>query len=285
MPRFVHMSPEGPIYTDERGNGAYARRAAGEASGALAGQFPEPGLGLVPLAGTSPMWDDFVAADGEIATGRYGNLLWPRTTVGAPGPGGATANSAPSDWTEDGVLTVTTGSGSANVGYIFGFTQTASVYRVPPPGSTWACKVRVTTGTSDYELWSGFASSANRVANADAVDFVGVRSIGGNLFGVVKNGAASETTVDLGIDCESSTWRIVGFTVGGDTTTPSVQFFIANEHDSIRDIFDVTNVGDPITATVPNTTLCPIALGFVTTNTSDKVAEIDFWVRGGRTAR
>jgi hypothetical protein len=258
-----------------------ARRAGGIATGALHGTHPHPGLGLVPAAG-AVMWDDFIKGAGEVVASRYGDQLWPATTIG--GTPATIASVAPGDWTETGVLSLTTPA-SSGTGSVLAFSATASLYRIPPPGSIFACKVRMTTGTGNYELWSGFASAAARCDTADATQFVGIRSVGGNLFGVVKNGAASETTVDLGYDCESSTWRAVGFEVGGTTAAPSVQFFILDEHASVREVFDRENVGSAITATMPSTTLLPVAIGLVTSNANDKAAQIDFWSWGGRTAR
>jgi hypothetical protein len=267
-----------PVYTDDssarhHGGAAFGRMARGQAGGALTDQYPNPGIGLVAASGCV-LVEDFARGFGD----------WSQTVIGAPGPGGAAAAVAPDGWNEYGVVQLTTGSGSAGVGYCYTYGSVASFYRIPPPGSIWATKVRMTDGTVGYELWSGFASAAAEVETTDATQFIGIRSLGGTLRGVVKDGTSSETTVDLGYDCEGSTWRIVGFKVGGTTAAPSVQWFIADEHDSNRIVWDIEHVGDPVTTTIPSTSLFP-AFGLITTNTNDKVAQFDFWSLGGRTAR
>jgi hypothetical protein len=154
------------------------------------------------------------------------------------------------------------------------------MFRAPPAGSIWCCKIQMSTGTSAYELWSGFASGTGRVAAADTTDFIGVRSIGGNLFGVVKQAASpSETTVDLGVDCEAA-WRVVGFEM---TAADTAQFFILDC--SQRGFTFRTDVGSAVTTFFPNTTLRPVALGVVTTSVAAVAADIDFWSLGGRVAR
>ena len=259
----------------------FSRPPAGRAVGALTGQYPEPGIGL-PLAAGVALWDDFILGAGEAVASRYGDLLWPLTSVGFMPP--TLASQAPGDWNEIGVLRLTT-SASTDTGGILAMSSVNSLYRCPPPGSIWAVKLRLTAGTADYELWAGFSGAASRVASADATDFIGVRAVGGNLFGVVKDGAASETTVDLGVSAESSTWCAVGFEVGGTTAAPSVQFFVLDQLGSDRALYDRTDVGSPITTTLPNGTLHPTALGCVTTAASAVEAEIDTWGWGGRLAR
>lgn len=260
---------------------ATGRRSAGLAEGALTGQHPAPGLGLPSAAGGA--WhDDFEAGAGELVASRYGDMLWSATTIG--GAAATITSEAPGGWTEVGILQLAAAGGSGT-GSILTRGTVASLYRVPPPGSIWAAKLCITSGTADYELWSGFASSAARVAAADATQFIGVRSIGGNLFGVVKNGAASETTQDLGVACEASAWRAVGFEVGGTTAAPSAQFFILDLVSTNRETWDRTNVGSAITATMPSTTLMPVAIGLVMTSAVATTAQIDYVDRGGRCAR
>lgn len=252
----------------------YAQRTAGLALGALHGQYPDPGLGLVPAAGVS-MHDDFIPGGASLVASRYGSLLWTGTTIGgAP----TYANVTPAATTEVGILRVTTTALSGQGGVLnLGAT---TMFRSPAAGSIWCCKIQMSTGTANYELWSGFASGNTRVQAADTTDFIGVRSNGGNLFGVVKQAASpSETTVDLGVECEG-VWRIVGFEV---TATDTVQFFTLDCSQRIG-IFR-TNVGNPVTTNFPNTTLSPIALGVVTTAAAAVAADIDFWSWGGRTAR
>lgn len=250
-----------------------ASRTAGLAIGALAGQYPEPALGLVPAAGVF-ISDDFIGATGRV-TSRYGEHLWQSTTIGgAP----TYANVTPSASTEAGVLSLTTPALSGQGGVLRPGVTT--MFRAPPAGSIWCVKLQMSTGTANYELWSGFAASTGRVAAADTTDFIGVRSIGGNLFGVVKQGASpSETTVDLGIDCEAA-WRVVGFEM---TATDTAQFFTLDCSQRGR-VFR-TDAGAAVTTNFPNTTMTPVALGLVTTTNAAAVAQIDFWSLGGRIAR
>lgn len=253
--------------------GTSGRRSSGFAVGALAGQYPDPGFGLPHSVGPALFDDchDAVAAQ------------WSGTTLGGSAP--TWAQVAPSSWQEIGVsqITTTTTSGSGAVALR---AAVADLYRIPPPGAIWACKVQMSTGTANYELWSGFASAAARVATADATQFVGIRAEGANVFGVVKNGAgaAAESTVDLGSNCEAA-WRVFGFEVSGDTTTPSVQFFQIDALDSLRDAWDRTDIGDPVTTDMPSTTLFSCLLGLVTTSAASVAAQIDWWDLGGRCAR
>jgi hypothetical protein len=255
------------------GSSNSARRAGGIAGGALSGEYPSPGPGLPPLVGMA-ISEDFARGVAD----------WSQSILGSPGPGGAVAAVAPDGWNEHGIVQIATGGGSANVGYLYTYGSVASFYRIPPPGSVWACKLRLTTGTSAYELWAGFASAAARVADADSTQFVGIRSVGGTVRGIAKDGATSETSTDLGYDCESSTWRVFGFKVAGTTAAPSLQWFVGDEHDSNRMVFDIEHIGAAVTTTLPSTALLPV-FGLVTTDTADKVAQFDFWSLGGRVAR
>lgn len=249
-----------------------ARRTAGSAEGALAGQYPIPALGLPPQVGM-PLWDDF---EKSLTFG------WSATTLGGSAP--TYSNQAPTAVGERGIARIAT-TAVANSGGVALRGGTADMYRAPPPGSVWACKIRMVTGTSSYRLWSGFASAAAEVDTTDGTHFVGVRSSGGNLFGVVKNGVSSETTVDLGFDCEGSTWRTVGFRVGGTSAAPAIQFLQWDAQASDRGVYDVKEIGSPVTTTMPSTALFSCALGLFTSTGSSRVAEIDWWAQGGRVAR
>lgn len=259
----------------------FSRQPAGFALGALGGAYPAPALGLPPAAGPC-MFDDFTPDHGAKAKSLYGELDWDQNVI----VGASTMTAiTPSSWEEIGILQVTT-QASAGRGSTLTQGSVAVLYRYPPPGSIWACKLRLTSGTVNYELWTGFASVIDgRVQTADATQFVGVRANGGNLFGVVKSGAGTEATVDLGFTAEGTTWRTVGFEVGGTTADPTFQFFTLNTDASEREVWDRQDVGDPLTGITISASLTPIALGILTTSATAKTAQIDYWAWGGRIAR
>lgn len=259
----------------------YARQPAGFALGGLGGSYPAPAIGLPPAVGPA-YWDEFVPDHGAKAKSLYGDLDWVETTIGS-----ALSIQAvqPSTWNEIGILGCTTAS-SANRGGTLSQGSIRPLYRMPPPGSTFACKVRITSGTTNYEFWSGFSSSiSNRVGPLDLAQFVGVRATGGNLFGVYKSGAGVESTVDFGFSIEGTTWHQVGFEVIGDTSAPQVQFFQLSPSASDPEVWDRQDVGTPRAGITISTGLFPIALGILTTDAVQKTAEIDYWAWGGRTAR
>ena len=259
----------------------FSRQPAGFALGALAGQYPQPALGLPPAAGPC-MFDDFTPDHGAKAKSLYGELDWDENVIGSA----LTLTSvAPTSWEEVGVLQATTTT-TANRGATLTQGSVPILYRIPPPGSIWAVKLRITSGTANYELWSGFSSVADgRVQAADATQFVGVRASGGNLFGVWKSGAGVEATVDLGVTAEGATWRTVGFEVGGTTADPTIQFFRMVPDGSEREVWDRVDVGALLTGITVTAGLGPVALGILTTSTTAKTVQIDYWAFGGRIAR
>lgn len=263
-----------------------ARRPAGRGLGALAGDYPDPALGLPPAVGLA-IWDDFYApreiVPSERVEARFGDLLWATYEIG--GGNSTFAGVVPIDWSAIGILQMSTPAQGTRGPTLF-FTPVAPFFRFPPPGSVWCVKMRLTSGTVNYELWSGFASSEQvRVETTIASQFVGVRSTGGNMFGVVKNGANSETVVDLGVSVEGSVWRILGLEIGGTTAAPTIQFFRLDPLASNREKYDRLDVGPAITTTLPTVPLTPIAAGLVTTSNFAKTMQIDFWSLGGRAAR
>ena len=249
-----------------------ARRVAGYGELGLHGQHPDVGLGLVHAAGPS-LSDDF-----------HDSLLvnWQSNVFGAAP---TWSLKTPAVEHEIGVQTLTTAAG-AGAGAVALRATAADFYRVPPPGSAWAVKLRQTVGVTTYELWSGFVSAASRVRTADAVAFVGVRvdrAVDGNLYGVVKSaaGAGNETTIDLGVSPEAA-WQIVGFEVEGTVAAPSVQFYRWSL--TSRTVKRVA-IGAAIATTMPALPLYSCAIGLVTTGAPSREADIDFWSLGGRTAR
>lgn len=247
-----------------------AQRPAGLALGALAGQYPSPGLGLVPAVGMS-LYDDFLLPPDTIS-GFAGDRFWQRTTLSvAP----SWAHENPSNHQEAGVLKLTTAASSGSGGLI-SYANTP-FYRYPPVGSIWAAKINLVRA-SDYHIWSGFSSVLDRVSGV-ANDFVGIRQLDGlNLYGVVRNNS-SETVIDLNTSIQG-VFVVAGFEV---LPGPAIQFFTINL--SAVSPFQKTNVGAPITTNLPNERLYPIALGVYTTAAAIKQAYIDWWVLGGRSAR
>jgi hypothetical protein len=257
-----------------------ARRPAGRGLGALAGSYPDPAIGL-PLSVGFDFADDFMRPRDGAATG-YGERLWESFEIS----GGVSVYSAatPDDWTEAGILQVQTAT-TANRGASIYLPGGPQFLRFPPPGAVWACKMRLTSGTINYELWSGFSSSITRVSAAEPTShFLGVRSVGANIFGVTKAGA-TETTVDLGATWEGSAWRVVGFEVGGTTAAPEIQFFRLDPLGTSASKFDRQDIGSPITTNLPALPTIPIAMGLFTTSTTAKIGQIDWWALGGRAAR
>ena len=210
---------------------------SGWADGALSGLFPGPGMGAPHSAGYY-LADDFT----DLATSR-----WTATTiVAAP----TYAMVAPTAYTEHGIHRTTTAA-TLNSGGVLLRSSVADLYRVPPPGSRWAVKIR-TSASASYDLWSGFSSTATDVRTATAGQFIGVRqdrAVGSNLYGVVKSAAATETAIDLGVTCEGSVWRAVGFDVEGTAAAPSIQFYLYDLTDRLA--WMRQPIGSAITANRP----------------------------------
>lgn len=260
----------------------YGRQPLGIADGALAGTYPFPALGLV-MPGGLFRWDDFIAAPASIVAGRYGDLLWV-LGIFTTGPTWSAVTSTA--WTNGpGIMQAITAA-SANTGGLLTSTGSA-FYGALPIGGIWCTRIRMIGSPTAYELWSGFASGSVRVSAAAAVRFVGVRVDGsGNLFGVVKNGAApAETTVDLGVSPSGGNWITAGFEVGGTTAAPTIQFFVLDRLGSNRQVWDRTDVGSPISTNIPVGAALPVAIGLITTDAVAKTAQIDHWGFGGRIAR
>lgn len=251
------------------------RTPAGPATGALAGLYPDPALGLVPSAGVS-FHDDFLLPVASGVAARLGDRLWQNSTIG--GTAATPSTGVPLSWTEAGVVQLTTGA-VANTGSVYHH-GASMFYRHPGPGSIFATKLRITTGTANYECWAGFSETATRITGATACDFLGVRAVGGNVFGVARNGT-TETTVDLGLDIEGTTWRTVGFEVTGTTAAPIVQFF---QLENTGANWVRTNIGTSITTNMPDVGTRPV-IGLVTTAAASVTMQMDWWALGGRCPR
>ena len=111
------------------------------------------------------------------------------------------------------------------------------------------------------------------------------RAVGANLFGVVKSGAATEATIDLGMTVEGATWQAVGFEVLGTESVPLFQFFRLNVGATQRGILEREDIGAPVGGITILAGLMPVALGILTTSVTAKTAQIDYWAWGGRVAR
>ena len=244
---------------------ALGRQARGAALAALAGSYDEPAIGLPPVAGWA-VWDDFL----EVGP-------WVLTTIGAAPTG---VDVAPAAATEMGVRRITSTAVSGQGGcYVRGTVANWKVSR----GSVWAAKFTC-TGSTLYDMYSGFVQTPGTdVAVVTANQFIGVRAIAGNLFGVCKTGASAETTVDLGVTAINSTYQTVGFAIRGTAAAPSVQFYLGSLSDS--DVLEWAPIGNPITTNLPTVALYPCAVGVVSRAAATKAAQVDFWALGGRVAR
>ena len=246
--------------------------APGIARGALAGYYPEPGLGHPLLAGAA-FFDDF----------RWNTVVqpWAQTTI----------TSAPT-WTPQtasgaiGVRQIVT-AGSANTGGVLRMGASATdIPDMPVAGTEFSSRVRITSTEANTVLWTGFSSATTTTPEtANNVQFIGFRSVAGTLVGLCKTGAGggSETTVPMGIGL--SEWRNLGWSVV-DTDgagTLGVQFWRADTSD--RRALRITRVGSPVTTTLPSGAMYLAALGLVTTTASARTAQIDFVSHCGRTAR
>lgn len=224
------------------------------------------------------MWsrDDFERAFNAPAT-------WNQTTLTTASTLAVVTPSSRYEW---GIQQCTTSALGAGRGTVLARNAiaTAEFATIPPPGSIWTAKLALVGSPAACTYWSGFVGALAIVAVATATPFVGVRCLGAasNLFGVVKD-AAGETTVDLGVSCEGSTFQIVGFEVSGTYAAPSIQFFRYDA--SAPCMRDRINVGSPITTHVPAVPTTSCALGLVTGGAYSVVGQIDFWELGGRTPR
>jgi hypothetical protein len=241
--------------------------------GALAGRLPDAAMGVPHTAGLH-LDDDF---HDEIAS------RWTTTTIGGTAP--AYSQQSPASIDVVGCSQILTGA-VINTGGVAQKSTVADHYRTPGPGALWAVKLRTTTASANYDLWSGFASAAASVRVGDATQFVGVRvdrAVSGNLFGVVKSGAGAgaESTIDLGVSPEASAWQSVGFARLADGT---IQFFVGGFTD--RDDWAWVKTGSPLPVTyLPTVKLFSTAIGIVTRTADARSVQVDWWDLGGRCIR
>lgn len=180
-----------------------ARRAAGLASGALSGAYPNPGAGCPGATGGS-FFDDFT---GEIVKTGPVSLGWLVADIG----GGITCAGYTDTATELGCCIISTAGGAADAGVVY---QPQGFIDGLPVGLRFQTKVRLSGTKTQIVATSGFCSSTAALPIvAAAAQFVGVRAIAAgaaaNWYFVAKDGAAAgnEDTLDSGVEA-NETWRI-----------------------------------------------------------------------------
>jgi hypothetical protein len=246
----------------------------GRADGALAGYFPQPAIGNPAAYGPS-VYDDFLWVGSS--TVRPGKLQWVQTTIGSL----PTYTDQVGTNVDIGIrqistaVTINTGGLLRSNGFIFA--------GPPALGAEWEAKIRQSGTAAGTTIWSGFGSALSAPLTAVASSFLGIRCQGAaNVFGVVKNGAASETTIDLGVTADA--WRIFGFeVVDTGSGVVGIQFFWRDATSRFKSVR--TNVGTPITANMPSINMYWQAMGTINTVGASRQGQIDFWSLGGRTAR
>lgn len=249
------------------------RIAAGMAGNALDGRFPSPSMGAAVASSyaVNEHWlGDFLKA---VPISAYSYRV---TDIG----GGCTPTpSNPVAATERGILQLATGPTILDGGTI---ALPQPTFSGPDAGTLYACKVRISGTQTQLIAWSGFSSGLGSTpAVATAMSFVGIRAISAGAvahwFGVSKDGASSEETVDLGVDADG-TWRIFAFRVLESSTV----FYSGNASDRDRGVV-WTPKGSTSTHR-PTAALYPVPMGLLTTNGAQKELEQDFWSIGGGVA-
>lgn len=255
----------------------------GPATGALAGQYPQPAMGLVNLSGPGVV-DDFCL--NTVLARYYGDRFWSiNTIVHAPGAQAV----VPTAETEYGITQLSSAAAANDGGTLAMPDQT--IYSIPT-GWRWATKIaaKAAADATNVVVWSGYCST-NILAptTAAAVSFVGLRvdtSVDGNVYFVVKDGAGAgnETTQDLGV-AYGATYYVYGFE---RLEAGTLQPFVWSAADR-RLIVEIGNAGagwDGLAATnLPAVAMVEVALGVTTLENAAKTAYIDFWSAGGRCAR
>lgn len=267
-----------------------ASRASGFAEGALAGMYPDPGLG-VPCSAGMVLWDDFMHSTGAVVAARHGDMFWTSTTINVTAS--TFSSIAPTSATMCGILQQAQAATTANAGSASTLGTVASFYRAPAPGTIFVVKKRMTLGGTNYTLWSGFTTAVATIPTvAGLVGFVGIRSVGGNLFGVVKNaagGAGNESTVDFGFTCAGAVFRTCGFEVSGTLAARTIQFFyvgtLGASTDDTQSTWGRVDVGAPLSANWPAAAAMFPTFGMTTSELVAKTAQWDFWGVGGRSSR
>ncbi len=197
--------------------------------------------------------------------GDMGQYTWTKTNTSADGItlgwGDSTTHTF-GQWSETGIVKLTTGSGIGSAGtyhvshLMFGGKA--------PAGTEFTCKVQA--DSTNRRCWIGLWSSTTDpdLALSNSVYGVGFRAsntgVAANWYGVCRNGTA-ETTVDLGVG-SGTTWR----TLGWARTSGGIQFLVRGRP-----------VGSVVTTNIPGSTqsLGPL-MGIGTLTSSAKVFQCDF---------
>jgi hypothetical protein len=255
-----------------------ARRTAGAASGALSGSYPDPAIGVPPLAGVA-IWEEFYKTPRGTT---YGDLGWPLWTQGTAASASMVAISTE---TEIGVVRLSIAGGANDGdGAVLAMTGgTSPLATVPPKGALYLVKIRIASGTQDFVAWSGFSSDPSTCPRAATSNhFIGLRADGStgvpNWFGVVRQGT-TEQTVDFGVTADSD-WVILGFR---RLFSGAIQFVSADP--SVRDLSPIDDVGDPLSTPLPASAIVPVAAALMTRNSTARALDCDFLGLGGRLVR
>lgn len=191
------------------------------------------------------LFDDFLTFDTIEGT------QWGRTDIG-----GASATfdrisavaASHDNWSESGVveLSTSTNGDGANIHLNDGF------YAVPPAGTEFRVKARVTGTTTGMGFWAGLSSSKTLypdVPVGNNLEFLGITArsdLGSNWHGIVRKGTTNESTVDLGVKYDT-VWRDLGWRV----THTGMQFTVNG-----------VDVGTEVTTYAPTGVLRPL-FGFI----------------------
>lgn len=194
--------------------------------------------------------------------------------------GGVTpAPTNPSAATERGILRCATGTGVADGGTV---ALPQPTFSGVEDGTLCVCKMRIDGTETQMISWSGFASSLTGTPLiATGMEFMGIRAISGgataNWHLVAKDGAASESTLDLGVAADG-TWRILAFR----KLPTSVVGYVVNATD--RDRGPVFRRVGTVTANFPTAGLRPVAMGVVSALGGSRFLDQDFFSIGGGVA-
>lgn len=247
------------------------RGPRGNATGALAGAYPNNVAQGTPLLMGLAFSDDFIAVD----SGQYGENNWGITVSGSATI--TTVVPTHSSGHEAGLRRLQVTSSGSRV--VLGMGTGLDPFKDVPEGAVFACKLRHNSSTSDATLWAGLSESTNVPGSGLFVDFVGLRNEGGNWFGVCRNGT-NETTVDLNVAASvlDTEYLIAGFLRAAD----GYRFWVADA--SIRDVSPTVVHFDPIDSNLPNEPLTPV-IGIQSSAAGTKGLVVDWYELGGRTKR
>lgn len=252
-----------------------ARQAAGAAGGALAGRYPNPGLGIPACTGGG-FTDDFT---GNIVKTGPISLGWVEADIA----GGLTLAGYADTAAEIGILYATTAGAGGDGGVIY--QPSGAITGGLPVGFRFQTKVRLDT-TLQIVACSGFSSATGALPIvAAAASFVGVRAIaagaGVNWLFVAKDGAggANETTLDSGV-AAGTTWRIFEMRV---TAAAQIDCYLVDCSDTLVGP-QYTSIGS-LTSNIPTAANLYAALGLGASAAAVKGLLVDWHGWGGTIVR